>query len=187
MDTPVSLVPIIAGYTHLKGRFNHSFFEGTKVVAEGLLEYTDIQFDQKLSDPDQSDPEQAQERRFKYQKNNFRAEEFYLSQEIGSLMTLSYGIQKVVWGQFEPYSPNNLVFPFNLSTTDVEFNKVKGTLPQEAGIITLYPTDNTVLSLYAFPKVTYDNVIKNRFDNPGTYTDDEGQPAEKNRCTSLRK
>ena len=167
------------GYTHLRGRFDHSLFEGTRVVAEGLFEYTDIQFDQQLSRPEQAEPGQARERKFKYQKNNFRAEELYLSQEVGELMTLSYGVQKVVWGQFEPYSPTNLVFPFNLSTTDVEFNKVKGTLPQEAGIITLYPTYNTTLSLYAFPKITYDNVIKNRFDNPGTYTDDEGNRQER--------
>ena len=113
----------------------------------------------------------AEERTFKYTKSNFRAEELYISQEIGDLLTLSYGVQKVVWGQFEPYSPTNLVFPFNLSTTDVEFNKVKGTLSQQAGIATIYPTDNITLSLYAFPELVYDNVIKNRFDNPGTYRD----------------
>ena len=160
------------GYSHLRGRFDHSFFDSNKIVAEGLFEYTDIHFAQKLNDWIQEDGNPnnlAEKRTFKYQKSNFRAEELYISQEIGDLLTLSYGVQKIVWGQFEPYSPTNLVFPFNLSTTDVEFNKVKGTLPQLAGVATIYPTDNITLSLYAFPELTYDNVIKNRFDNPGTY------------------
>ena len=166
------------GYTHLRGRFDHTFFDRTKIVAEGLYEYTDIRFAQELDERiriDGNPNNLAQERTFKYQKSNFRAEELYISQEIGELITLSYGVQKIVWGQFEPYSPTNLVFPFNLSTTDVEFNKVKGTLPQLAGVATLYPTDNITLSLYAFPKLTYDSVIKNRFDNPGTYHDINGE------------
>ena len=174
------------GYSHMRGRFDHTFFESTKIVAEGLMEYTDIRFQQSLRrNIPNNEQQKPPERDFKYSKSNFRAEELYISQEIGDLITISYGVQKIIWGQFEPYSPTNLVFPFNLSTTDVEFNKLKGTLPQQAGIVTFYPTYNTTLSLYVFPKLTYDNVLKNRFDNPGNYRDQNEN--EQPRTVSLPK
>ena len=152
------------GYTHARLGFQYSPFSTTKIGLQGLFERTQIQFTQALREHTQTSNDNLEkEKKLKYAKNKLRAEEAYLSQELFDSLTLSYGIQQIVWGQFNPYSPTNLVFPFNLSTTDIEFTKVKGTLPQEAAVATFFPVDSISLSLYYFPKLTYDEVIERRF------------------------
>ena len=153
------------GYTHARLGFEYSPFSTTKIGLKGLYEKTQIQFMQELKESPRNTSDMEKEKKLDYDKDNFRAEEAYLSQEIFDGLTLSYGIQQIVWGQLEPYSPTNLVFPFNLSTTDVEFTKVKGTLPQEAGVATFFPVDSISLSLYYFPQLTYDKVVEKRMEN----------------------
>ena len=133
-------------YTHLRLRFDKYWFSYTRTVLEGIFENTQIKLIQTPRNSESGLPE----KKLNYNSDILRAEEVYISQEITDLLELSYGIQKTVWGQFEPYSPSNFVFPFNLSTTDVEFNKVKGTLPQLAGIATIYPFSNLSLAFYVF-------------------------------------
>ena len=157
------------GYSHLRLRYEKNLPTNTKIAAEALYDYTQIKFIQVPEDRSRTDLEP--EKKLNYRKTELRAEEAYIEQEIFDNLSISYGIQKVVWGQFEPFSPTNLAFPFNLSTTDVEFSKVKGTLAQETGIIRYFPSSNISLSLYAFPKLTYDPIIQKIIDNPGRYYD----------------
>ena len=153
------------GYSHFRLRFNHTFSTETKLFLEGLAEFTHIEFLQTLEEsPDME--ELGKEKVLVYKKFRSRAEEAYISQDITTWFNISYGIKKVVWGQFEPYSPANFSFPFNLSTTDIEFSKVKGALPQQVGVFSLYPSDNTVLSLYFFPELTYDGIIERKLNDP---------------------
>ena len=151
------------GYSHARIRFDRTIFSRTKLVMEGLYEYTHIKFTQ-LAENSNLIGTPDYERKLNYKKGKLKGEEVYIKKDLFDNLTLSYGIQKIVWGQFEPYSPTNMVFPFNLSTTDVEFNKVKGTLSQEAAVINFYPKDYISLSLYAFPKLTYDTVIQRRLE-----------------------
>lgn len=163
-------------YSHARLRFSKAVASNTKLVMEALFESTKIEFMQKpdttaggnIGDPDIE---------LKYSRSNFRAEEAFVEQEFLDKFSIALGIQKIVWGQFEPFSPTNLVFPFNFSSTDVEFSKVKGTLPQKAVTFRYYPSAKVSLSIYAFPDLSYDEIIQKQIDNPGTYRPLDGSAA----------
>ena len=164
-------------YSHARLGLQYSLFNGNKIALQGLFERTTIEFMQVADersffeeegieeDGPRPTPRSTKEKKLEYNRSGFRTEEAYISQDLFDNLSISYGIQQIVWGQFSPYSPTNIPFPFNLSTTDVEFTKVKGTLPQEAGVVNFYPMDNMSLSLYYFPELTYDKVVKKRLDS----------------------
>ena len=175
----VGTVSEYRGYSHARLRFSDIFFNHTKVVLEGLSEYIQIQI---LQTPQKGgDAEGKGDKKLKYTKGTLRWEEAYIEQDFFDRFSLSYGIQKIVWGQFEPFSPTNFTFPFNLSTADIDFTKAKGTLSQEAGIFRFHIMDNMDLSLYAFPKLTYDSILQGQIDSPGDYDDGNGEYSEDNK------
>ncbi|MCY4644621.1 MAG: hypothetical protein OXB88_08395 [Bacteriovoracales bacterium] len=155
------------GYSFLDLKLDHTFKSDTKVVLSGILEHSDILVDIELKSSEQSqsnagnsqDEPREITKRFEKKTTKVRPKELYIKQDFFKISSLSYGYQKVVLGQFEPFSPSNFAMPWNLSSLAVGLNKVDNTLSQEAATIDLYPTSQVQLSFYYFPKLTYDPLI----------------------------
>ena len=150
------------GYSFLDLRLDHTFSTDTKAVLAGIVEFADVAVDIELEPTDQGRSQGMTEeikRDYKYDATDVRPQELYIKQELFEIAGLSYGFQKVVLGQFEPFSPSNFAMPWNLSSLAVGLNKTENTLPQEAAILDLYPTGQTQLSLYYFPRLTYDKLV----------------------------
>ena len=158
------------GYSFLDLKVDYDFKTNTRVVLAGILEYTDIfagiKLKRSVRDSDQSsDQAKELERKFEYRKFNARPHELYLKQDFFDTLSLSYGFQKIVLGQFEPFSPAQFSMPLNLSSLSISLSKVENTLPQESFILDFYPTDHMQLSLYYFPRLTYAQIIEQEFDD----------------------
>ena len=155
------------GYSFLDLRIDHTFSTNTKAVVAGIVEFADVKVDIELEpseDGRASGVTEGIQREFKYDATNVRPQEIYLKQDIFDSLGLSYGFQKVVLGQFEPFSPNNFAMPWNLSSLAVGLSKTDNTLPQEVGILDFYPTSQTQFSLYYFPRLTYDRLVADELD-----------------------
>ncbi len=146
----------------MRGRFETEW-EWIKFNYEGVAEAIYIFFTQENSNTGAT-------REVIFEQNQYRTEELFVRFDLSNYASLSLGVQKVIWGQFEPFSPTNIVFPFNLSITDIEFNKFKGTLPQDAARLAIYPTDKILLEAYAFLEPKFDAVLEQRFNDAGTYS-----------------
>lgn len=156
------------GYSFLDLRLDHTFSTETKLVLAGIIEYADVLINIKLRPSEegrQNGITRDAERKFKYDATNLRPQELYIKQDLLKTASLSYGFQKVVLGQFEPFSPNNFAMPWNLSSLATNFNKTENTLPQQVAIVDLYPIDQAQLSLYYFPHLTYDRLVAEELDD----------------------
>ena len=82
----------------------------------------------------------------------------------GDWAELFIGREKIIWGQFDVFSPASLLLPFDFSDTSIKLNKVDYTLPLTNVRVSFYPSESTELSFYYFPDVEKDEVT-NRLSN----------------------
>lgn len=153
-------------------RFDHNFGR-LRTVVEGLGETIDIELKQKLNtsycgNGNNDCTGLAEERTISYRETQGRLEEGYFAYDLSSFMTVSAGKKKVIWGQFEPFSPLNFSFPMNMLSTGVKFSKLKSTLGQNFVGLDLYPTSFMSLEGYFFPDVTIDDVARQRIEDGQT-------------------
>ena len=148
-------------YGYLRARYEKKW-DIFKLNYEGLLENTKITTTQTEKDT-------KKERTLVYEKEQYRTEELYLNIDLMDNLSLSVGKQKVVWGQLEPYSPTNFAFPVKLGTTAVKFSKSMNALAQNVAKLSFYPTERVLFEATYFVEPTYDTILKNKFEKPGTF------------------
>lgn len=148
-------------YGYLRARYEKKW-NIFKLNYEGMFENIKISATQK-------DRETKKERTSVYQKDQYRTEELYLNIDLLDNLSLAVGRQKIIWGQLEPYSPTNFVFPMNLSSTSMKFSKAIGALAQNVAKLSFYPTERVLIEANYFVEPTYDAILKNKLDNPGTF------------------
>ncbi len=112
---------------------------------------------------------QPDKRIAKYNKDQIRLVDAYFKADIGEYFSLSAGKKKIVWGQFEPFSPNNFAMPLNMSSTGSTFSKVIGTLSQRHLSLSYYPNNRVTFEGYFFPEITSDAVLDEEFSSDETY------------------
>ena len=106
-----------------------------------------------------------------YTSNALR--EAYVDINFGRYGSLSVGRQVLVWGQFEGFSPIDMVMPHDYSTGTASMTKVQNRLPQDAVVLNLFPIENLKISGYYFPHITRDPMIEEFYKDGVLYYDDE--------------
>ena len=166
-------------YGSLKLRFDHK--KGpARFVLDAVAESVDIEISQDLDrsrcSGDNCDG-LASEKTLTYEDNRARLEEGYVSFDMGSAINISAGRKKVVWGQFEPFSPVQFSSPLNLSTSGNSFSKVNSTIGQNFAALSFYPTALISFEAYYFPDVITDDIVRRRIEESVVTTYNAGTNA----------
>ena len=156
-------------YSFLHLRYEDKF-KGLKLVLDGKTEDVEIKIEQELDDQYCNNSNNdctglAKTRILEYQNDRTFLDEGYAEFDIGSIAVLSAGKKKIIWGQFEPYSPVNFAFPMNLGVTDLRYSKLSGGMGQEVISLAVYPHPRISLTGYYFPTLTMDPLLKTRIEN----------------------
>jgi len=108
----------------------------------------------------QTDAITGNERNIEYSYSDPEFLETYVDLKLLSNLTLSTGLKKIVWGQFEPFSPIDFALPIYFSRNYVEYTKSKGRVPKENISLTYYPHPKIEISGYFFPEYEIDPIIE---------------------------
>lgn len=103
---------------------------------------------------------------FTYNQDRFEPFTFYGNFKISNNLKLKLGQDIVTWGQFEPFSPINTVFPINLTPYSFDLTKQSTTLPQLHVNLSIYPTKRIRWDNYYFPRLQMHDILQNgKIDN----------------------
>lgn len=158
----------------IKARYKQKHKNYFTTVLEAQAEYINIDLIHKNKTKKEDLPEELQfayqdELKFSYREQDLEFNEAYVDFNLTPSLDLSIGKKKIIWGQFDPYSPVNLVFPVNLAPSEVMFNKATTSVGQNNISLTWFPKDDVSITGYFFPNLTYHDIIKNKkIDNSGT-------------------
>ena len=125
----------------------------SRIVLAGQFVDSEIELNQKNS-------LSAEERTVAYSYDDPEILESYIDLKLMKNLTLSAGIKKVVWGQFEPFSPIDFSLPIYFSRNFVEYTKQEGRVPKETYSLTYFPHPKIELSGYFFPEYEVDPIIE---------------------------
>ena len=93
--------------------------------------------------------------------------EGYTNIDLNRLL-LSFGRKKVVFGQFDLFSPIDIVLPLDLSSTTISFSKVENRLPQNVASAQLFLPRGFEVHYYYFPNLLTD-ALTSQFNNAVQY------------------
>ncbi len=151
-------------YTSANLRFDNKY-EGVRLVLDGIYEKVDISFEQTLVDQDNATV--PVNRTLEYKREKVRPNDAYLAWDVNNYFTVSGGLKRITWGQFEPFSPVNFAFPLNVSATGVTFSKLQSAIPQEFVGLEVFPTSWIALETYFMPSVRVDDLMEDFLNEPG--------------------
>lgn len=146
-------------YSAVNLRFDRQF-DNLRVVADGLFEKVDIQIEQNIQGSAGGAVVFQDRRVIEYQREKARANDVYLSYDLGEYATISAGLRRFTFGQFEPYSPVNFSLPLNLTSTGTTFSKLNSAIAQEFASLEIYPTSWISLQYIYMPSVTVDDLLE---------------------------
>lgn len=95
----------------------------------------------------------------KIEEDDTEFSEGYISVTPLSWLRLRAGRRKVVWGQFEVFSPVDLLLPFRTQSTDPYFTKVNFRRPQDHVQISITPHERIELQGYWFYNTRLDPLL----------------------------
>jgi len=98
-------------------------------------------------------------RTIKIEEDDAEFSEGYLSFTPLSWVRLRVGRRKVVWGQFDVFSPVDLLLPFRTQSTDPYFTKVNFRRPQDHAQLSITPHERIELQGYWFYNTRVDPLI----------------------------
>ncbi len=152
-------------YTSANLRFDNKY-KGVRLVLDGLYEKVDISFQQTLESQGVGGGA-AETRTLTHSRSKVRPNDAYVAWDVNNYFTLSGGLKRITWGQFEPFSPVNFAFPMNVSSTGITFSKLKSAIPQEFVGLEVFPTSWISLESYYMPSVRVDDLMKGLINDPG--------------------
>ena len=106
------------------------------------------------------------EKEKRIQINKFKIDELLIESKLGKSATLSIGQQTIVWGQFDIFSPVDLLLPFEFSSSSLGLSKIDNRLPQPTAKLSIYPKESVEIEAYYFPKLIIDDLNKSLLDEP---------------------
>ena len=110
----------------------------------------------RYSDTNQCDPSI---RTLKIEEDDTELSEGYFSVTPLSWLRLRVGRRKVVWGQFDVFSPVDLLLPFRTQSTDPYFTKVNFRRPQDHAQLSITPHERIELQGYWFYNTRIDPLL----------------------------
>jgi len=136
-------------------------YKNVKFYLEALKPLIDIQLSQDLELEDDAQVEEPIDNlTLGYSDNSVFIRDAYIDVELGSRMTLTLGRKVITWGQFDPISAINLVFPINYTPVDFVASKVALTLPKDTIALSLFPTENIAITAYYFPTLNFHPIFQ---------------------------
>ena len=154
-------------------------FGNLKIVLEGNTLSSNIEIDQELRpEAASSDDSLVIERTIEYAFDETELQEAYVSYNIKNIFNLSYGRKKIVWGQFEPFSPIDFVLPTYYSRNTVEFSKLENRVPLENVNLTVNLTPKVAFDAYYFNNPAYDDIVETLIDRPREFFGANGTSAD---------
>jgi len=132
-----------------------------KIVTEGAAVNSNLNIKQQLRS-DQSGAEL--ERTYSYSVSKVELQEGYATYNVADRLAVTYGQQKIVWGQFEPFSPVDFTLPIYFSRNYVAFNKVSNRVPMRSLNAAFNITPHIVLEGYYFTHLAYDDVVRDNIE-----------------------
>jgi len=102
---------------------------------------------------------EASIRTLKIEEDDAELSEGYLSFTPLSWVRLRVGRRKVVWGQFDVFSPVDLLLPFRTQSTDPYFTKVNFRRPQDHAQLSITPHERIELQGYWFYNTRIDPLL----------------------------
>ena len=110
-------------YSAVNLRFDRQF-DNLRVVADGLFEKVNIKIAQNIQGDSGGQVVFEDRRVIEYSRDKFRPNDIFLSYDLGEVATVSAGLKRFTFGQFEPFSPTNFALPSNITTTGTSFSKL---------------------------------------------------------------
>ncbi len=120
-----------------------------------------IKYVEELIDP-AGNPDDPPERTSIFYSNSDTVEDAFLRFNYGPL-TISGGIQTIVWGQFQGFSPVDFMLPFRSASLSIGFSKVANRLPQQVYTLSWFLQPQIEMQLYHFPKYELDELSEQIF------------------------
>lgn len=99
--------------------------------------------------------------------------EGYVDLDLNRLV-LSAGRKRIVWGQFDFFSPVDILLPLDLAGTTLTFSKVDNRLPQNVASAELFLPNGFEIHYYYFPNVITD-ALTSEFSSVTSYPDFDGE------------
>lgn len=106
-----------------------------------------------------ADPCESSVRTLKIEEDDTELSEGYFSVTPLSWLRLRVGRRKVVWGQFDVFSPVDLLLPFRTQSTDPYFTKVNFRRPQDHAQLSITPHERIELQGYWFYNTRIDPLL----------------------------
>jgi hypothetical protein len=100
------------------------------------------------------------ERSVEYDISGANLLEAYADIDFGDKLTLSLGQKKIIWGQFEPFSPVDFILPTYFSRDYVSYNKTEARVPKKQASLTYFPHPKISLTAYHFFDLEFDPLIE---------------------------
>ena len=88
--------------------------------------------------------------------------EAYFDLNLGDYALLSAGNKLIAWGQFEIFSPIDVVaLPTQFGSLGLTFSKLDSRLTQTVAQLNIYPSESTEFQFYYFPNLSVDPFLEN--------------------------
>ncbi len=154
-------------YSAVNLRFDQQF-DNFRVVADGLFEKVEIKIEQNIQGSSGGAVVSQDRRVIEYSRDKARANDVYISYDLGEYATISAGLKRFTFGQFEPYSPTNFSLPLNLTSTGTTFSKLTSAIAQEFASLEVFPAPWISLQYIYMPSVTVDDLLEKNINQGRT-------------------
>ena len=153
-DSPRQLIVASGGVDYSTQDFQF-FFEA--LAYDETLEFTQEKIDPEAPGPDKRTRE--------VQSDGTEISEAYVAFEPLPWLTVSAGRRKVVWGQFDVFSPVSFNLPFTTKNIGTDFSKVNFALPQNNIQLSFAPHERVEVQAYYFHKTMIDPLVAEFVEN----------------------
>ena len=140
----------------------------TKLALEGRVYRSYVKFN--LVDEGEEDGEKFSR---DFQVDGSELLESYVDIDINRLL-ISAGRKRIVWGQFDFFSPVDVLLPLDFAGTTLTFSKLDNRLPQNVVSAELFLPNGFEIQYYYFPNVILDALTEDFFEG-ASYTDEENE------------
>ena len=139
-----------------KVRFDEEL-ENYKFVVETRAYYSDVNVAFARERRNLNDGSTTKIEPFRFRSSDDRIEflQAYVDVDLGQAV-LSFGRKKVLFGQFDVFSPVDFFLPLDFSGSTLSLSRVDNRLPQWLASANFYLPNSTELTYYYFPRLTLD-------------------------------
>ncbi len=145
-------------------RFQSKLKPYLDLVIEGNYLTSHIEIEQELK-PDRRQKNLPKEKTVKFNFDKIEFQETYLKYNFKNIFNLSYGKKKIIWGQFEPFSPVDFALPIYFSRNFTNYSKRNNRVPVTHTNFTWNIKKNITFDAYHFREFVFDDVLGDNFFN----------------------